>query len=239
MKVLVVDDDVVSRMVLMHLVDSSGSYDIVEADDGPTPGSSWKPACARRVLSATCACRACPAWTCWRGCAPTAPTTPCRSSWSPPAPTPAPSARPRGLGVSGYIVKPFQAGQVRVHLASLSGPPDGWVHRAEPPAATMARLGIDYERLLAYLGGFQGQLAGGQRRDRRDAGARRNRTPRASASRACTPAASRSAWTAPPRASTRWRRAARTATRVHLALADAIRSVIAQADGAGARNRDH
>src|SRR3954453_17831346 len=34
MKVLVVDDDVVSRMVLMHLIDSCGKFDIVEAEDG-------------------------------------------------------------------------------------------------------------------------------------------------------------------------------------------------------------
>ena len=32
--VLVVDDDVVSRMMLMHLVDSCGQFDIVEAEDG-------------------------------------------------------------------------------------------------------------------------------------------------------------------------------------------------------------
>ena len=34
MKVLVVDDDIVSRMVLMHLLDGCGINDIVEADDG-------------------------------------------------------------------------------------------------------------------------------------------------------------------------------------------------------------
>ena len=34
MKVLVVDDDVVSRMVLMHLVDACGPFDIIEAEDG-------------------------------------------------------------------------------------------------------------------------------------------------------------------------------------------------------------
>ncbi|MDB5749053.1 MAG: response regulator, partial [Massilia sp.] len=34
MKVLVVDDDVVSRMMLMHLVDSCGKYEILEAGDG-------------------------------------------------------------------------------------------------------------------------------------------------------------------------------------------------------------
>ena len=34
MKVLIVDDDVVSRMVLMHLIDSCGNFDIVEAENG-------------------------------------------------------------------------------------------------------------------------------------------------------------------------------------------------------------
>src|ERR1700750_717031 len=33
-KVLVVDDDVVSRMVLMHLIDGCGDFDILEAEDG-------------------------------------------------------------------------------------------------------------------------------------------------------------------------------------------------------------
>jgi CheY-like chemotaxis protein len=39
MKVLVVDDDVVSRMMLMHLVDSCGKYDILEAEDG---ADAWR-----------------------------------------------------------------------------------------------------------------------------------------------------------------------------------------------------
>ena len=39
MKVLVVDDDVVSRMVLMHLIDSCGKFDIVEAEDG---ADAWR-----------------------------------------------------------------------------------------------------------------------------------------------------------------------------------------------------
>lgn len=34
MKILVVDDDVVSRMVLMHLIDRCGSFEIVQAQDG-------------------------------------------------------------------------------------------------------------------------------------------------------------------------------------------------------------
>jgi len=39
MNVLVVDDDVVARMMLMHLVDSCGSHAIVEADDG---ADAWR-----------------------------------------------------------------------------------------------------------------------------------------------------------------------------------------------------
>ncbi|MFZ6775156.1 response regulator, partial [Undibacterium sp. SXout7W] len=39
MKVLVVDDDVVSRIVLMHLIDSCGVHDIVEAEDG---AAAWE-----------------------------------------------------------------------------------------------------------------------------------------------------------------------------------------------------
>ncbi|UUZ50019.1 hypothetical protein LP420_08150 [Massilia sp. B-10] len=70
MKVLVVDDDVVSRMVLMHLVDACGQFDILEAEDGE---DAWQQlsasACVRPSVFATCACRACPAWTCWRACA--------------------------------------------------------------------------------------------------------------------------------------------------------------------------
>ena len=61
MKVLVVDDDVVSRMVLMHLIDSCGVHDIVEAEDG---AAAWVKRTEKRVppklgvdISVGCPCR--------------------------------------------------------------------------------------------------------------------------------------------------------------------------------------
>jgi two-component system chemotaxis response regulator CheY len=62
-------------------------------------------------------------------------------------------------GAAGYVVKPFQAEQVRVHLAAfLDQAANGYEHLAEDPAATMQRLGINSERLLVYLNGFHNQL---------------------------------------------------------------------------------
>ncbi|MBC7456014.1 MAG: response regulator, partial [Massilia sp.] len=67
-----------------------------------------------------------------------------------------------GLGADGYIVKPFQAGQVNACMAPFVPAPaanDGAGRGAETPQATMARLGIGGERLLIYLGGLQAQLS--------------------------------------------------------------------------------
>lgn len=153
MIVLAVDDDVVSRMMLMHLVDSCGQYEIVEAEDGEEawrrleaglrPGIVF---CDLRMpkldgMALLARVRA--------------------------APDPALQALPfvlvsaasdadtldeaGRLGADGYIVKPFAAGQVRSQLARLA-PQD------EEPASVLRRLGITPERLLAYLGGLQRQL---------------------------------------------------------------------------------
>ncbi|MFA9217262.1 MAG: response regulator [Sphingomonadaceae bacterium] len=63
-------------------------------------------------------------------------------------------------GAAGYIVKPFQAEQVRVHLSAfLDQAASGYEHLAEDPAATLQRLGINSERLLVYLHGFHNQLS--------------------------------------------------------------------------------
>ncbi|MBZ2206807.1 response regulator [Massilia soli] len=158
MKVMVVDDDVVSRMVLMHLVDSCGRYQISEAADGQ---DAWeqlqaglRPAllfCDLRMprvsgLELLERVRADHAFSAMPFILVTSSTDSATLDQA------------SALGVSGLIVKPFQAGQVKVHLAAFSEAPEGWVHRAEPPAATIARLRIDARRLLAYLGGFQAQL---------------------------------------------------------------------------------
>lgn len=158
MKVLVVDDDVVSRMVLMHLVDSCGRYDIIEAADGQDAWDQLEAGLRPGVLfcdlrmprlsgmELLARVRADSAFEATPFILVTSSTDT------------ATLEQAASLGVAGFIVKPFQAGQVKVHLAAFSDPPAGWVHRAEPPAATMARLRIDARRLLAYLGGFQVQL---------------------------------------------------------------------------------
>jgi len=151
MKVLVVDDDVVSRMMLMHLVDSCGTYEILEAEDG---ADAWRqleaglrPAivfCDLRMphLSGTeLLARV-------RG----------RPELSQ-LPFVLVSAANDGatigeadaLGANGYVVKPFRIESLRPHLMALESD--------EAPAASTQRLGIDAARLALYLGGLERQLA--------------------------------------------------------------------------------
>ena len=160
MKVLVVDDDVVSRMVLMHLIDSCGKFDIVEAEDG---ADAWRQL-QDGLRPAICFCdlrmpnlsgmelleRV-------KGDAelngmPFVLVTSATDKETVEQATKA--------GAAGYIVKPFQAEQVRVHLAEfLDQTAGGAGHQAEDPALTLQRLGITAERLLVYLTGFHNQLA--------------------------------------------------------------------------------
>ncbi len=64
-------------------------------------------------------------------------------------------AQASALGAGGYIVKPFEHDMVLAQMAGLAA----YTEEAENPRATMQRLGIDGARLLAYLGGFETQLA--------------------------------------------------------------------------------
>ena len=158
MKVLVVDDDVVSRMVLMHLIDGCGPHEIVEADDG---ADAWARIEAG-LRPAICFCDL---------------RMPRLSGMDLLARVKAHEAlhdmpfvlvssasdrdtviQATSLGAAGYIVKPFQSDQVRAHLSALLPSPSTQAVLAEAPEATMRRLGINGERLLVYLGGFQGQL---------------------------------------------------------------------------------
>ena len=159
MKVLVVDDDVVSRMVLMHLIDSCGSFDIVEAEDGV---DAWEQL-ENGLRPSICFCdlrmprlsgmellqRV-------KGDA-TLNTMPLVLVSS--ATDRETVQHATQSGAAGYIVKPFQADQVRIHLgAYLDQAANGYEHLAETPSATEQRLGINSERLLVYLAGFQSQL---------------------------------------------------------------------------------
>jgi two-component system chemotaxis response regulator CheY len=160
MKVLVVDDDVVSRMVLMHLIDSCGSFDIVEAEDG---ADAWQQL-ENGLRPAICFCdlrmpRLSGMELLQRV------KTHAEVNSMPFVLVTSANDKDTVLeatkaGAAGYIVKPFQAEQVRVHLAGfLDQAAHGYEHQAEDPADTLRRLGINGERLLVYLSGFQNQLA--------------------------------------------------------------------------------
>jgi len=159
MKVLVVDDDVVSRMVLMHLIDSCGSFDIIEAEDG---ADAWQQLEAG-LRPAICFCdlrmpRLSGLELLQRVKAHaevnSMPFVLVTSANDKDTVLEATKA-----GAAGYIVKPFQAEQVRVHLVNfLDQAASGYEHDAETPADTQRRLGINAERLLVYLSGFQNQL---------------------------------------------------------------------------------
>lgn len=159
MKVLVVDDDVVSRMVLMHLIDACGKFEILEAEDGE---DAWQQI-AGGLRPAICFCdlrmpRLSGMDLLQRvkadstlGAMPFVLVTSASDS--------ATVDRAEGLGVDGYLVKPFQGAQVKTYMAPFTPAPAA-VPGAETAQATMQRLGINGERLLVYLGGFQSQLTG-------------------------------------------------------------------------------
>ena len=159
MKVLVVDDDVVSRMVLMHLVDACGAFEVSEAEDGV---DAWEQLGAMEragALPAICFCDLRMPRMSGMELLARIKAAPGLASMAVVMVSSATEGEIVGqavaLGAAGYIVKPFQADQVRLHLdkLSLSTPP------AEAPQVTMDRLGINAERLLAYLGGFMAQVS--------------------------------------------------------------------------------
>jgi two-component system chemotaxis response regulator CheY len=154
-KIMIVDDDVVARMMLMHMVDTSGSFDIVEAEDGE---QAW------RLLMAGSPPALCFCDLRMPRLSGTELLTRVRAESRLAAlPFVLVSAaadgetvqRAAALGADGYIVKPFQVDQVEMHLAALQArtlPVD------EAPRDTLKRLGIDSARLPLYLGGLERQL---------------------------------------------------------------------------------
>jgi len=155
MKILIVDDDVVSRMMLMHMIDSAGSYEVLEAEDGEDAwrqlDAGLRPAmlfCDLRMprlsgMELLARVKADPRFDGLPVVLVSA------------AGDGATMEQATGLGADGYIVKPFDGGAVRAHLNRVAGMAPG----DESPVATMRRLGIDAARLLLYLGGLQRQLA--------------------------------------------------------------------------------
>jgi len=154
MKVLIVDDDVVSRMMLMHMIDSTatGTFDVLEAEDGEEAWARLDGGADPAILF--CDLRM-PRLSGMELLARVKADE--RFSRLPfvlvsAAADGATMEQALGLGAAGYIVKPFDGDRVAHHLDRL-------VHGAdESPAATLHRLGIDAARLLLYLGGLQRQL---------------------------------------------------------------------------------
>lgn len=150
MKVLVVDDDVVSRMMLMHLVDNCGNYEILEAEDG---ADAWRQLQAG-LLPAIVFCdlrmpglsgaellarvRAVPGLAGLPFVLVSA------------ANDPETIGAAAALGATGYVTKPFRIEGLRPHLMALEDD--------DTPAASLRRLGIDAARLALYLGGLERQL---------------------------------------------------------------------------------
>lgn len=156
MKVLVVDDDVVARMMLMHLIDSCGNHAIAEAEDGE---DAWRQMqdgdppdvvfCDLRmphlsglellqrvraqsdmhVMPFVLVSAASDAETLDEAAA---------------------------LGASGYIIKPFRQEDVQIQFARLQAVTDD--AGLESPADVALRLGIDVGRLRVYLEGLARQL---------------------------------------------------------------------------------
>jgi two-component system chemotaxis response regulator CheY len=158
-KILIVDDDVVSRMVLMHLVDnaSGGRCEMLEAEDG---ADAWAQLEAGAVAGAIpdllfCDLRM-PRLSGMELLARV--KADARFAGLPfvlasAAGDAATMEQALGLGADGYIVKPFDAAKVGAQLARLAA-------SDEAPQAIAARLGIDTARLSVYLGGLQRQLQG-------------------------------------------------------------------------------
>ena len=162
MQVLVVDDDVVSRMVLMHLVDACGPFDIIEAEDG---ADAWAQlAAGLRPVICFCDLRM-PRLSGMELLARVrAETDPALASMPFVLVTSATDRgtvdQATGLGADGYLVKPFQGDQVAIYLAPFTDAGEGAAGGdTETVPATLRRLGIGAERLLIYLGGFHTQLA--------------------------------------------------------------------------------
>ena len=162
MNVLVVDDDVVARMMLMHLVDSCGSHAIVEAEDG---ADAWRQLEAGlRPDIVFCDLRM--------------PHLSGLELLQRVRQSPLLAALPFVLvsaasdsstmdeaalaGASGYIVKPFRHEDVRAQFERLFASTDANDAIDEAPDAVVRRLGIDTDRLRLYLDGLARQLQAAQ-----------------------------------------------------------------------------
>lgn len=156
MKVLVVDDDVVARMMLMHLIDGCGKHAIAEAGDGE---EAWRQMqdgdppdvvfCDLRMpnlsgLELLQRVRA-------QSDMHSLPFVMVSA-----ASDAATLDEAAALGASGYIIKPFRMEDVLAQFGRLQARTDD--AGLENPGHVARRLGIDATRLRLYLDGLARQL---------------------------------------------------------------------------------
>jgi two-component system chemotaxis response regulator CheY len=157
MKALVVDDDVVSRMALVDLMQSFPKLEVVEASDGE---EAWQMLEAGLTPVICCSdvqmpkvsgidllqrVRSKPSFK-------EMPFVLITSSADLDTVKKAIS-----LGTSHYIVKPFNATEARMNVDRILS--KVWERLAENPSLTLRRLNIAPERLMTYFVSFQKQIA--------------------------------------------------------------------------------
>ena len=164
MKVLIVDDDVVARMMLMHMIDGAGMaagsppIDVQEAEDGQDAWDRLEGGLAPSILFCDLRMPRLSGMELLARVKADARFTALPFVLVSAANDAATMEQALGLGAAGYIVKPFDGGKVAQHLAGLLPAPAAAHGGAQPPDAVTRRLGIDVARLVIYLGGLQRQL---------------------------------------------------------------------------------
>jgi two-component system, chemotaxis family, chemotaxis protein CheY len=170
MKVLIVDDDVVARMMLMHMIDGAGmaagaaAIDVQEAEDGEDAWGQLEGGLAPSILFCDLRMPRLSGMELLARIKADARFTALPFVLVSAANDAATMEQALGLGAAGYIVKPFDGGKVAQHLAGLLPAATSATAAAdaeagtEPPGAVTRRLGIDTARLVIYLGGLQRQL---------------------------------------------------------------------------------
>ena len=164
MRVMIIDDDVVSRMVLMHLVDSAGAFEVLEAEDGEDAWAQLQAGARPAIVFCDLRMPRLSGMELLARVKADAGLSGVPFVLVSAAGDAASMEQALGLGADGYIVKPFDSARVGEHLTRLVGDGIGVDSGAdsvgdESPDATMRRLGIDATRLRLYLGGLQRQLA--------------------------------------------------------------------------------
>ena len=158
-KILVVDDDVVSRMLLMHLIDAHGRFDVIEAEDGEDARDKLEAGLRPEVVFCDLRMPRMSGIDLLRYMQASDELSRVPLVLVTAASDKETMSRASDYGAAGYLVKPFMPEQVGWFLPRPALAGQGREH-AEVPVDTMQRLGINSERLLAYLGGLSSQLTG-------------------------------------------------------------------------------